>query len=71
MQTAAARALADFEAHRGAPSRKEFALAVKDAPWAAVTFRLYGLGGSPDIATAKAIMRETSVAALERIAGVA
>jgi hypothetical protein len=68
LESAALRALADYVANRRAPTRKDFAVAVKDAPWSAATFRLYTQGGSPDAAAARSIMRSLSTAALERIA---
>ena len=68
LESAALHALADYVAHRRAPTRKDFAVAVKDAPWSAATFRLYTQGGAPDVAAARSIMRSLSTAALERIA---
>lgn len=67
LEVASLRALADFIENRRAPTRKDFALAVKDRPWSAATFRLYGVGGG-DLAATKQIMRGLSLAALERIA---
>ena len=40
LDSIAERAAADFAAHQGRSSRKEFALAVKDLPWASVLFRM-------------------------------
>lgn len=57
-------ALDDFVAHYPQPTRKEFALLVKDRPWAAVLFKL--IDREPSLSTAKSIMRSLSVSALER-----
>lgn len=48
-----------------AATRKDFALAVKNQPWASVAFKLYGNEVTPD--AAKAVMRASSLAALERM----
>jgi hypothetical protein len=61
------RAWLDFDFNRHLPTRKDFALAVKDAPWSAATFRLY-THPEPSIATARTILRGLTLAALERIA---
>jgi len=67
----AARSVADYEAHRHLPTRKEFALAIKDFPHSGVIFKL--LGAAPEDRTvdgAKAIMRAGTLLGLERLAGV-
>lgn len=67
LDSAAVSAVADYEFHRVLPTRKDFALAVKDRPWSAVTFKLYSISSPADVAESKKIMRSLSLAALERI----
>jgi hypothetical protein len=62
------QALADFHANRHQPSRKDFALAIKDRPYSAVLFKLLG-HASPGLEDIKAIMRKLSTSALERMLG--
>lgn len=55
------------------PTRKEFALSVKDQPWSAVSFKLYaqydpGLPTADMVTRAYVIARDLSGAALERMA---
>ena len=52
--------------NRDAPSRKDFALAVKDLPWAAVTFKLWPLP-SPTVHDAVAIVRAMTAPAILRL----
>jgi hypothetical protein len=61
----ATQAVQDFEANRAHPSRKAFALAVKDRPWAVVLFRMLSDGHTLD--DAKAIMRRQTTSTLERM----
>jgi hypothetical protein len=65
LDSIAAQAVQDFEANRAHPSRKAFALAVKDRPWAVVLFRMLSDGHSLD--DAKAIMRRQTTSTLERM----
>lgn len=58
-------ALDDFVANYPQPTRKAFAILVKDRPWAAVLFKL--IDREPSLGTAKSIMRSLSVPALERL----
>lgn len=62
-------ALLDFSKNRSAATRKDFALAVKDSPWSAATFRLYAESAksSPTLESARAITRALTTAALERL----
>lgn len=66
LDQAAARTLEILNAHRVLPTRKDFALAVKDLPEAAAVFLLYK-EPSPTLDDAKRIMRGQSLAALERL----
>lgn len=59
-------ALLDLSRNKSAPTRKDFAMAVKDAPWSATTFKLYQ-ADKPTLETSKAITRALSLAALERL----
>lgn len=65
----------DFAKNLPRPTRKEFALAVKDLPWSAVLFRMLSDVPSDErdpivvAAHAAAIMRKLSIAALERMVG--
>lgn len=61
----AAQCVTDFAENMPRPSRKEFALAVKDRPWSSVLFRMLTDGGTLD--NAKAIMRRQSLSSLERM----
>lgn len=63
---AAYGALLDCARNKTAPTRKEFALAVKDAPWSATTFKLY-MSPEQTLDAAKSITRGLSLAALERL----
>ena len=67
LDRAAENAVADVLRHRELPSRKEFAMAVKDAPWSSVTFKLYEKP-DPTAELAREIMRSQSKASLERLA---
>lgn len=58
----------DFAENMPSATRKEFALAVKDRPWSAILFRMLGRE-SPGVDVAKAIMRDASLASLERMLG--
>jgi hypothetical protein len=63
-------ALSDFTVNFAAPSRKDFALAVKDAPWAGVTFALYKNhldNGGP--LSAADVIRKMSITPVERMVG--
>jgi hypothetical protein len=61
-------ALLDLAKHRNAASRKEFAMAVKDAPWSATVFKLYTTDAAlPSLADSKAVTRAMSMSALERL----
>lgn len=62
----ARNAVNEMLANAGAASRKDFALAVKDKPWSAACFRMYG-DPSPTFEKAKAILRAQSLASLERL----
>ncbi len=55
--------------YQGAPqtSRKDFALAVKDLQWSAVLFRILTDKLEPTVDTAKRVMRNLHLAALERM----
>lgn len=53
---------------RGYPERKEFAAQVKDKPWSAAAFKLFGERVTPEAIRAK--MAAQSLASLERMAGV-
>lgn len=53
-------------ANMGAPTRKDFAAAVKDLPWAAPCFKMYG-DPFPTIAKATELLRAQSMASLERL----
>lgn len=66
LDRAAASAWADYSAHRHLPTRKEFALAVKDAPWSGVTFLLCKeTEPSPEAATR--ILRGLLTGSIERM----
>ncbi len=73
LQAIAISAAGDFAQHRGAPTRKEFAVAVKDACWAPVTFALFKAlgpdGGNWDDLErdAQQIMRNMTTQAVERL----
>lgn len=62
----AEQAARDFAENLPRPTRKDFALAVKDLPWSAVLFRMLG-DQAPGVESAKAIMRRMSLPALERM----
>lgn len=64
----AQQAVKDFDENRARPSRKDFAIAIKDRPWSSVLFRLLD-HETPNIDHAKAIMRKQTVASLERMLG--
>jgi hypothetical protein len=66
LDSIAEQAVKDFAANYPRPTRKEFALAIKDRPWSAVLFRLLDCD-PPTVADAKAIMRRMTTAALERL----
>jgi hypothetical protein len=66
LDNAAHAALACFYKHCTLPTRKDFALAVKEEPWAAAVFLLYK-EAAPTLDHAKTIMRGQSLAALERL----
>lgn len=68
LDSVAAQAVKDFYENRARPSRKEFALAIKDRPWATVLFRMLD-HEAPTIDDVKAIMRRQTTAALERMLG--
>jgi hypothetical protein len=68
LERLAEQALADFVANRHQPSRKEFALAIKDRPHSTVLFKLLG-NDAPTIDDVKAIMRKLGTSALERMLG--
>ncbi len=68
LDAVASQAVEDFYENRARPSRKEFALAIKDRPWAFVLFRMLD-HDAPTIDDAKAIMRRQTTAALERMLG--
>jgi len=63
----------DFADHTPCADRKTFAMAVKHRPWASVLFKMLGdwqdgIGvNHPDVEAAKAIMRKSTTAALERM----
>ena len=59
-------AVDDVVANSDAPDRKAFAMAIKTKPWSAVAFKLYGASNT-NVDAAKAIMRASSLAALERM----
>lgn len=59
-------ALLDYAKNRELPSRKDYALAVKDKPWSATAFKLYQ-EGTKTLEASKAITRGLSVSALERL----
>lgn len=68
LNAVAAQAVKDFYENRARPSRKEFALAIKDRPWAAILFRMLD-HEAPTINDAKTIMRRQPTATLERMLG--
>lgn len=59
----------DYAKHSGAPTRKDFAMAVKDRPHSAVMFRMHDktVGDESPLDIAKAIMRKMTTQALERM----
>lgn len=67
----ARRAVEDFAANRNAPTRKDFALAVKHLPHSSILFRMLtddiAANQEPAIVTAAGIMRGLSTQALERL----
>jgi hypothetical protein len=65
----AAKVIDDMIAHASAPTRKDFALAIKDRPWSAACFRLYtgDAGSMLSVAKAKEVLRAQSLASLERL----
>jgi len=65
----AVQSVRDFHEEFPRPSRKEFALAVKDRPHATVLFRLIDHGSEASLDHAKAIMRRQTPASLERMLG--
>ena len=66
LEAAVMRAYADFVEHKHLPTRKDFALAVKDRPWSALTFKLHTMP-EPTLAKARETMRDQSRAALMRL----
>jgi hypothetical protein len=64
----AAQAVRDFYENRARPSRKDFALSIKDRPWAPVLFRMLD-HDAPTVDDAKEIMRRQNAAALQRMLG--
>ena len=54
-----------FSANYPQPTRKEFALRVKDSPVATVLFKM--LDREPSLDTAKSILRNLGISALERM----
>lgn len=69
LEQAAINAFNDYVAHREAPTRKDFAMAIKDKPWSAICFKLIG-ASDPTHETAKAVLRNLSVSACERLIGI-
>lgn len=66
LDVAAHDALNCFLKHRDLPTRKDFALAVKDLPWAPVAFLLHK-APEANLEHTKSIMRGLTTAALERL----
>lgn len=65
LERIAAAAVTDFAENVPRASRKAFAVAIKDKPWAPVLFKMIDRGGTLDVA--KDIMRRMHLAALERM----
>jgi len=65
----AGKVIDDMIAHAAAPTRKDFAMAIKDRPWSATCFRLYtgDAGSRVSVAKAKEVLRAQSLASLERL----
>lgn len=58
----------DFVTHKNAPTRKDFATAVKDKPWSAVLFKLHSESVENQSAdTVKNILKKMTVPAMERL----
>ncbi len=66
LDAAATMAFLRYRAFQSLPTRKEFAMAVKDSPVAATIFMLYN-EAEPTLEQAKTIMRGQSLAYLERV----
>lgn len=64
----AAQAVMDYRENTPSASRKAFAIAVKDRPWSSVLFRMLD-HQDPDVESAKAIMRRSTTASLEKMLG--
>lgn len=65
LEQIATAAVESVVANLNAPSRKDFAMAVKDKPWSSVAFKLYGK--EPTLDEAKQVMRASTMQALERM----
>ena len=65
----AVKVVDDMVAHAAAATRKDFAMAIKDKPWASACFRLYtgDAGSMLSVAKAKEVLRAQSLASLERL----
>jgi hypothetical protein len=66
LDKAAIAAYKDLRTHCSLPTRKDFALAVKDRPWSAVVFKLYG-DAAPSYEAAAGVLRSMPTVALERM----
>jgi hypothetical protein len=66
LENAAIAAYKDMRTHRALPTRKDFALAVKGRPWAAVVFKLYD-DIAPSYDKAAGVLREMPTQTLERM----
>ncbi len=67
MEKIAVDAYEVFMRYRGLATRKDFALAVKDTPWASILFKMLSVS-DPTVEAAKAIMRnDLSLSAMENM----
>jgi hypothetical protein len=66
LDSIAEQCVRDYRANMPRASRKDFALAIRDRRWSAVLFKMLGVE-TPDVDSAKKIMRESTTASLERL----
>jgi hypothetical protein len=66
LEAACQNALDDFEKNKILPTRKDFAMAVKDRPWSGITFKLLS-ERDPSLQAARRILRESSDSLSEKL----
>lgn len=69
MHEHAAAAFVAWRDNQGAATQKDYAMAVKDKPWAALAFKLRASAEAPTAALAVSLLRQQTRASLVRIAG--